>query len=311
MKIIDITYFVEAIHTAASMGIDSLLIEPTGIRGINEDRNIVMIQSGQLPFGTVGFNCVKYLSNRLKVFKRTDKINAEFKKKSYELSDVEKIANLAKEHGVSFDISEFTDKKDACIQLREAIFTKITAFEEEIENARSGLNNSNNKKIISINKRIDELSIIDSNLYYIDLYGLTAYFSVGNIKLTQRCNNPGDIKAPIKINDEPKYSIDIQRTHVLSLQKICRAVKTELFHLKASKEGVFLSVQDNDSSGSKFNIKIGDTDDGINFDFSYITKSFVKLINCDKCITIGEKGVLTTTLNGFEFHMLTSIEVML
>ena len=303
MKIIDISYFVKAIHAAAQMGVNCLLIEPHGIRGIDEERTVVFFQKGRLPFGLVALGETIYLSKRLKLFKHLDEIEACFDIKHTRASDLTKQANLAKEYGVLFKVNNNENNYETCIRLYELIAEKIESFKKEAKpfDAKS---NESGSKITSVEKTINALIKINGTVDTLKEHALSIYFSEGDISLMQRCVPPENIKAPKIINDTPKYLIDIKKSHISTLKSMCTAVRTDEFHLVASKAGVFLNVLDDEVSGSVFNIKIGEAEDGIEFDYRYITKSFVQLIKSDKSISIGEKGLLKATLDEFDFYLI-------
>lgn len=133
MKIIDISYLVEAIHTAATMGVDRLIIEPVGIRGIDEGGIVVLFQSGQLPFGNIGLTSVKSLSKQLKIFTGSQKIHAQFCIHHHQMDSVEEQVSILKEFKISFDVSEYSDKEKARIHLINLIDEKMKILYKDKE----------------------------------------------------------------------------------------------------------------------------------------------------------------------------------
>ena len=147
MKIIDITYLVGAVHAAAHMGVDSLIVEPTGLRGIDAGRNVVFKQEGQLPFGNIGLKNVKSLSTQLKLIAGSGEINAKFDIQYYQIQDVDKQANLLNKFKLPFDIAEFKDKEKARVQLLSVINEKLKSTHEYKESLSAEYKKIKDKEI--------------------------------------------------------------------------------------------------------------------------------------------------------------------
>lgn len=307
MKIIDITYLVEAVHTAAHMGIDSLIVEPTGLRGIDADQIVVLKQEGQLPFGNIGLKNVKSLSKQLKLIAGSGEVNAEFKIQCYQMKDVDKQVSLLNKFKLPFDIVEFKDKEKARVQLLSVINEKLKSTHEDKKSLSAEYKTTKDKKRINervnnINKERDELDSVRSDVEKLNDYVSSITFVSGSNAYFQNCANPKHMYIAKTLIDTQKYLIEIKRDHVVTLKKACQTMKKLIFNLNATDAGIFINVR----GGYKdsLNIKIGETDGNIIFTHKYLTLPFVKLIDKDKRFTIGEAGLLKTTLNSFDFQLL-------
>ena len=307
MNIIDITYLVEAVHTAAHMGIDSLTVEPTGLHGIDADKIVVFKQEGQLPFGNIGLRNVKLLSKQLKIIAGSGVIKAEFKVQRYQIKDIDKQASLLNKFKLPFDIARFKDKEKARVQLLSLINEKLELTLKDIDSLKAEYKKTKdkeavNKKINNIHRERDELDNVRYDVEKLnDFVSLITFFS-GNNKFSKPCVNPKNIYIPKTLIDTQKYLIDIKKDHVVMLKKACQTMKESIFNLYATEAGVFISAYNYQKEN--FTIKIGETDSNIIFSHKYLTLPFVKLMDKDKDFTIGEAGLLKATLNCFDFQLL-------
>ena len=71
-KFTDTTYLVNAIRAAAHHKINTLIIEPTGVRADNGDlqSTVIILSKGALPFGNIGINDVLALDNKIKLMEK-------------------------------------------------------------------------------------------------------------------------------------------------------------------------------------------------------------------------------------------------
>jgi len=93
MRIIEIGFIDNLISSALSVGIDNLIIEPSGVRGVDDERKVVILQNGSLPFGYVGLNRLKFLSGKLKAFRARDNFFIEFIGNDFGAGDLNKVAD--------------------------------------------------------------------------------------------------------------------------------------------------------------------------------------------------------------------------
>jgi len=132
------------------------------------------------------------------------------------------------------------------------------------------------------------------------------------LKVDYRCANPTTIQAPRQINDNLVYRVQLNADAVSLLQKGQVAMGSETVAI-IYNDGVSLELTDvnSDVFNHKFapDAELLDDDANPSFSHRYPVKTLLALFkqNPDGYFEIGEKGILSITVNGLSIYVLPQV----
>ena len=133
------------------------------------------------------------------------------------------------------------------------------------------------------------------------------------IKIDYRCANPVTIQAPKQVNDTLKYSVPLNAEAVMMLQKGQSAMSAETVTIVSNNKGVAFEIVDinNDTFSYTFtnDVETLTDDDDPNFAHRYPVKTLIPLFkqNFDQTFSIGQKGILSISVNGLNLFVLPQV----
>jgi len=150
--------------------------------------------------------------------------------------------------------------------------------------------------------------IVDSD----DEYARSVTMKGTGTKIDYRCANPTTIQAPRQINDNLVYRIQLNAEAVSLMQKGQVAMGSETVTIM-SDDGVSFELTDvnSDAFNHKFapDVDLLDADASSKFSHRYPVKTLLALFkqNPDGCFEIGEKGILSISVNGLSIYVLPQV----
>lgn len=133
------------------------------------------------------------------------------------------------------------------------------------------------------------------------------------LKVDYRCANPTTIQAPKQVNDVMKYQIQLNAEAVVLLQKGQSAMAAETVTIVSNAEGVKFELVDiNDDTFSHMvttEVKALTDDTNTTFAYRYPIKTLLPLFkyNPEGFFTIGQKGILSISVNGLTIFVLPQV----
>ena len=133
------------------------------------------------------------------------------------------------------------------------------------------------------------------------------------IKIDYRCANPVTIQAPKQVNDTLKYSVPLNAEAVMMLQKGQSAMSAETVTIVSNNKGVAFEIVDinNDTFSYTFtnDVETLTDDDDPNFAHRYPIKTLIPMFkqNFDQTFSIGQKGILSISVNGLNLFVLPQV----
>jgi hypothetical protein len=228
-----INIIVNAVKTAQSVGIDSIIIEPDWIRGCNEAKTVVIFQNEDVPslsVGSIGMSRIGTFMQRYNIISNQD--NPTFK------------------------------------------------------------------------------ADVDSNKGYVR----SIVMSSSDTKIEYRCANPETIQAPKKIFDTTKYRVLIPINSGAIMKQAQAAMNSEIVEIASDKTGTFFKILDINNDDFKHilpedAVTIDDDDAPAKFAHKYALKNVLDIIDpaVDTMFEIGERGVITTSVNGLNVLILPKV----
>lgn len=139
--------------------------------------------------------------------------------------------------------------------------------------------------------------------------------SSDDIDITYRCANPDTIQAPKKINDVPVYQFIIPGRTSSIMKQAQAAMGSETVEITSDGDSVSYKIVDinNDNFNHIFPGKVVNIDDeeetSTSFSYKYPVKNILSVIDSDidTMFEIGEKGIITTVVNGLNVLILPQV----
>jgi len=133
------------------------------------------------------------------------------------------------------------------------------------------------------------------------------------LKVDYRCANPTTIQAPKQVNDVMKYKVQLNAEAVVLLQKGQSAMAAENVTIVSGKDGVKFELVDiNDDVFSHIvttDVECLTDDTNTIFAYRYPVKTLLPLFkyNPEGFFTIGQKGILSISVNGLTIFVLPQV----
>jgi len=133
------------------------------------------------------------------------------------------------------------------------------------------------------------------------------------LKVDYRCANPTTIQAPKQVNDVMKYKVQLNAEAVVLLQKGQSAMAAENVTIVSGKDGVKFELVDiNDDVFSHIvttDVECLTDDTNTSFAYRYPVKTLLPLFkyNPEGFFTIGQKGILSISVNGLTIFVLPQV----
>jgi len=130
-------------------------------------------------------------------------------------------------------------------------------------------------------------------------------------KVQFRCTSTALIKAPKKINDTVKFTLEIDRDQVPLILAGAKSMGAKKAVIASKKDGTFFEFTD--TNQDTFSIRVGESMDQV-FAHHYLAGVFLPLlravINNEGAIllNIGEIGTLNITVNGYPLTVLPQVQ---
>lgn len=136
-------------------------------------------------------------------------------------------------------------------------------------------------------------------------------FKGKGVKVDYRCANPEAIKAPRQINDEMKYSVQLNSEAVTLLQKGQAAMNTDDVSI-ISNDGVSFELSDVNNDVFKHTFAQEATalvGNSTKFAYHYPAKILLAIFktNTDGIFKVGAKGILSFAMNGLTIYVLPKV----
>lgn len=135
-----------------------------------------------------------------------------------------------------------------------------------------------------------------------------------NLEMVYRCANPDTIQAPRKINDTPFYRILIPSSSGSLLKQLPGAMNSEIVEITSKKKGVIFKLIDINNDHCIYDlpekaVNIEDEDASALFSYKYPVKNILSVIdsNADTMFEIGEKGIITASVNRLNVLILPQV----
>lgn len=144
-------------------------------------------------------------------------------------------------------------------------------------------------------------------------YVRSIVMSSKDTKVEYRCANPDTIQAPKKINDNSMFRILIPRTSGIMMKQAQTAMNSEIVEITSNNNEAFYKIIDINNDDFKHTLPEKavtiDEETPAEFSYKYPLKNILAVIDTkvDTMFEIGEKGIITTSVNGLNILILPQV----